>query len=43
MPASPFLRPAMQENTQTVLAALKSELAQRIVDYAKKLERKRNK
>jgi len=43
MPARPFLRPALQENTQTVLTALKSELAQRIVDYAKKLERKRNK
>ena len=43
MPASPFLRPALQENTQAVLGALKSELAQGIVDYAKKLERKRNK
>jgi HK97 gp10 family phage protein len=41
MPANPFLRPALQENAQTVLTALKSELAQRIVDYAKKLERRR--
>jgi HK97 gp10 family phage protein len=41
MPANPFLRPALQENSQTVLTALKSELAQRIVDYAKKLERRR--
>ena len=41
--ASPFLRPALQQNAQTVLGTLKSELAQRITDYAKKLERKRNK
>ena len=41
MSANPFLRPALQENAQTVLTALKSELAQRIVDYAKKLERRR--
>jgi HK97 gp10 family phage protein len=41
MPANPFLRPALQENAQTVLTALKSELAQKIVDYAKKLERRR--
>lgn len=41
--ANPFLRPALQENVQTVLGALKSELAQRITDYAKKLERKRKK
>jgi HK97 gp10 family phage protein len=41
MSANPFLRPALQENAQTVLTALKSDLAQRIVDYAKKLERRR--
>lgn len=41
MPARPFLRPALQENIQTVLTELKSALAVGITDYAKKLERRR--
>lgn len=40
--AHPFLRPALQENVETVLTELKSQLAVRIPDYAKKLaQRKR--
>jgi HK97 gp10 family phage protein len=41
MGAKPFLRPALQENINTVLAELKSALAVGITDYAKKLERRR--
>lgn len=41
MPAHPFLRPALQENTESVLTELKSQLAIRIPDYAKKLARRK--
>jgi HK97 gp10 family phage protein len=41
MPANPFLRPALQENSNVVLAELKSQLAVRITDYAKKLARRK--
>lgn len=41
MGANPFLRPALQENSQTVLTELKSQLAIRIPEYAKKLARRR--
>lgn len=41
IPAKPFLRPALQNNAETVLTALKSQLASRIPDYAAKLARKR--
>lgn len=41
MPAYPFLRPALQENSQAVLTELKSQLAVRITDYAKKLARRK--
>lgn len=39
--AKSFLRPALQNNAETVLTALKSQLASRIPDYAAKLARKR--
>jgi HK97 gp10 family phage protein len=39
--AKPFLRPALQNNAETVLTTLKSQLASRIPDYAAKLARKR--
>lgn len=41
MPAHPFLRPALQENSESVLTELKSQLAVRITDYAKKLARRK--
>ena len=41
MAAHPFLRPALQENSQTVLTELKSQLAIRIPEYAKKLARRK--
>jgi HK97 gp10 family phage protein len=41
MSANPFLRPALQENSNVVLAELKSQLAVRIADYAKKLARRK--
>lgn len=37
----PFLRPALQQNAETVLTVLKSQLGSRIPDYAAKLARKR--
>lgn len=37
----PFLRPALQQNAESVLSVLKSQLASRIPDYAAKLARKR--
>jgi HK97 gp10 family phage protein len=40
-PAKPFLRIALQENANTVLTELKSALGVGIVNYAKKLERRR--
>ena len=41
MAANPFLRPALQENAEAVLTELKSQLAVRIPDYAKKLARRK--
>jgi len=41
MGANPFLRPALQENADAVLTELKSQLAVRIPDYAKKLARRK--
>lgn len=41
MPANPFLRPALQENSNAVLTELKSQLAVRITEYAKKLARRK--
>ena len=41
MPAHPFLRPALQENSDAVLTELKSQLAVRIPEYAKKLARRK--
>jgi HK97 gp10 family phage protein len=41
MPAHPFLRPALQENSDSVLTELKSQLAVRIPEYAKKLARRK--
>lgn len=41
MGARPFLRPALQESAQTVLTELKSQLAIRIPEYAKKLARRK--
>ena len=41
MAAHPFLRPALQESAQTVLTELKSQLAIRIPEYAKKLARRK--
>lgn len=41
MGANPFLRPALQENSNAVLTELKSQLAVRITDYAKKLARRK--
>ena len=41
IPAKPFLRPALQNNAETVLTTLKSQLGSRIPDYAAKLARKR--
>ena len=42
MAANPFLRPALQENADAVLTELKSQLAVRVPDYAKKLARRKN-
>ena len=39
--AHPFLRPALQENADAVLTELKSQLAVRIPEYAKKLARRK--
>jgi hypothetical protein len=41
IPAHPFLRISLQQDSGTVLDALKSQLAGRIPDYAAKLARKR--
>ena len=41
MAANPFLRPALQESADAVLTELKSQLAVRIPDYAKKLARRK--
>jgi len=41
MAANPFLRPALQENAEAGLTELKSQLAVRIPDYAKKLARRK--
>jgi HK97 gp10 family phage protein len=41
MAARPFLRPALQENADAVLTELKSQLAVRIPEYAKKLARRK--
>lgn len=41
MAARPFLRPALQENANAVLTELKSQLATRIPEYAKKLARRK--
>jgi HK97 gp10 family phage protein len=42
MAAHPFLRPALQENSNAVLTELKSQLAVRITEYAKKLARRKS-
>lgn len=42
MGANPFLRPALQENSDAVLTELKSQLAVRIPEYAKKLARRKS-
>lgn len=39
--AHPFLRPALQENADAVITELKSQLAVRIPEYAKKLARRK--
>ena len=41
IPAHPFLRISLQQNSGTVLDALKSQLAGRIPDYAAKLARRK--
>lgn len=41
IPAHPFLRISLQQNSGTVLDTLKSQLASRIPDYMAKLARKR--
>lgn len=41
MSANPFLRPALEQNADTVLTELKSQLAVRIPEYAKKLARRK--
>lgn len=41
MSAHPFLRPALQENSSNVLTELKSQLSERINQYAQKLARRR--
>jgi len=41
MAAHPFLRPALQENADAVITELKSQLAIRIPEYAKKLARRK--
>ena len=41
MAANPFLRPALQENSNAVLTELKSQLAIRLPEYAKKLARRK--
>jgi len=40
-PAKPFLRIALEQNADTVLTELKSQLAVRIPEYAKKLARRK--
>lgn len=42
MAANPFLRPALQQNADVVLTELKSQLAVRIPEYAKKLARRKS-
>jgi hypothetical protein len=41
IPAHPFLRISLQQDSGTVLDALKSQLGSRIPDYAAKLARRK--